>query len=536
MVIRVFPRLAAALLVAAVLARPARAEIQIVEALGNVNVARDEVAAPEAVKKVPYPLQDGSIVRTGASSSAALLFETGTRVVLGAESKFVLASGGSNVKLKLGKGSIRAWVQKLLEGRTFDLETPVAVMAVRGTEFAVTIGERNEVELEVNEGVVAARTVLGEEVLVGDGQALRRLRIVPDRPLDIPGARPPAAPKTPPKSEEKGKGAMLEDWFKQDARREVALAMSQDAVERAAAVEARLAEYQEGKTLIDVFGRRVRLEEYIVRPAPDTFKFVVLNERADSFNYFYYLAQFNQTLPTALAPALRYLNGKTGAAPDFFITAFETGRSNTQDMVRENGTGGHLVNAPLAQASVVYDPGTNSFTTVAAGTPFWSTLFNNYSYKINGTEKYGWQPAAGAVNAYDYSANGFNTRILGGGANCGAAGCATAGPVNCTAQACETAARPSVISHPDGTQNLHDRVTISYAGNGTAETYDFYVVGDAGNLATAADFNGATQGQAYKNTLLKFNFEQTIRATEFQGRQIDLVVEPKILVNSGVIQ
>ena len=324
--------------------------------------------------------------------------------------------------------------------------------------------------------------------------------------------------------------------FKKDARTEVALGLSKDAVQAAAAVEARRAEYQEGKVMIDVFGKVVRLEEYILRPAADQFKFVVLNDRAGSFNYFYYLAQFNQALPATLAPALRYLNGKTGAAPDYFITAFETGRSNTIDGIQENGTGGHLINSPLAANTVVYDGGTNSFNTVAAGTPFWSTLFNNYSYKINGNEKFGWQPAGGNVTAYDYSASGINTRILGGGPACGAGGCATAGPVTCTSLTCENAARPSTITNPDGASNLHQQVTINYAGNGTAETYDFYVVGDKGNLATAADFNGVTSGPGYKNTLLKFNFEQTISASEFGGRKIDLVVEPKILVNSGVIQ
>ena len=328
------------------------------------------------------------------------------------------------------------------------------------------------------------------------------------------------------------------DDFKMDVKNEVALGLSKDAVQAAAAIEARLAEYQEGKTMIDVFGKRVRLEEYILRPQPDEFKFVVLNERADSFNYFYYLAQFNQTLPTLLAPALRYLNGKTGVAPDFFIVNFETGRSNTIDAVKENGSGGHLVNTPIAADTVVYDAGSNTFNTVLAGTPFWSTLFNNYSYKIDGTEKFGWQPNGGVLNitAYDYSPTGINTRILGGGGFCGAAGCATAAPVTCTAQTCEDAARPSSVTQPEGSANLHDRATINYAANGTQETYDFYIVGDTGKLATTSDFYGITTGADYKNTLLKFNFEQVISASEFNGRKIDLVVEPKILVNSGVIQ
>ena len=41
---------------------------------------------------------------------------------------------------------------------------------------------------------------------------------------------------------------------------------------------------------------------------------------------------------------------------------------------------------------------------------------------------------------------------------------------------------------------------------------------------------------AFKNELLKWNYEQTVEATEFQGRKIDLVVEPKILIKSGLIK
>lgn len=130
---------------------------------------------------------------------------------------------------------------------------------------------------------------------------------------------------------------------------------------------------------------RVRLEEYVVRPAADQFKLVALSERASRFDYFYYQARFNQNLPTDLTEATRYLSGKTGAAPDFFITEFETGRSNTRDSVIETGIGGHLVNAPLTADTVVYDGHTNTFTTAATGTAFWSTLFDNYSYKINYT-------------------------------------------------------------------------------------------------------------------------------------------------------
>ena len=35
-------------------------------------------------------------------------------------------------------------------------------------------------------------------------------------------------------------------------------------------------------------------------------------------------------------------------------------------------------------------------------------------------------------------------------------------------------------------------------------------------------------GASFKETLLKWNYQQIITASEFQGRKIDLVFEPKI--------
>ncbi len=62
-----------------------------------------------------------------------------------------------------------------------------------------------------------------------------------------------------------------------------------------------------------------------------------------------------------------------------------------------------------------------------------------------------------------------------------------------------------------------------------------YIFSDEGAVAPSSAFDGLTTGPAFKNELLKWNYEQIIEATEFQGRKIDLVVEPKILIKSGLI-
>lgn len=522
---------------------PASAQIDITERQGNVEVLFSRSQAWMRVTETPFRVENGDKIRTGGGSSASLQTPDGSKVLLASSSEFsVEASGakGADAAFKLDIGSLKAWVTKSLS-RRFRVRTPTAVCAVRGTQFLVDVAASRATLIEVSEGVVAVKTLLGEEVELGDGRSMRSIRVLPDKPLERAAERAAAAPakaaaKAPKaviaavrekKDEERSTAPKtVDDEFKKDVEREVALGLSKEAVQAAAAIEARTAEYQEGKTLIDVFGKRVRLEEYVVRPAADQFKLVALSERADRLDYFYYQARFNQNLPEDLTQATRHLAGKTGAAPDYFVTEFETGRSNTRDAVVETGIGGHLVNTPLAAEKIVYDGGANAFTTAPAGTAFWETLFDNYSYKINGREKFGWQPALGAnVTSYDYVAGGVNTRVWNG-----------AGTNLCANLACENALRTSVVSRPSGANSLHDRVTITYTADNSFETYDFYVVSDEGRLAVKADFGGVTAGKTYKEKLIEHNFQQKITASEFGERSIDFVVEPKILIKAGVIQ
>jgi len=249
-----------------------------------------------------------------------------------------------------------------------------------------------------------------------------------------------------------------------------------------------------------------------MRPAPDTFKFVVLNERDNRFDYFYYKGQFNRNLPPDLNVALRDLAGRVDTRPDYYLLAYETGRSNTRDKIEEQASGGHLVNVNTNDASdddvtSAYDPATDKFDDVT-GRDFFKPLFNTYTYKINDIQKMAWQPKSGITNIQ----SSLDLRY--------------------------TYAGDVLISKeewPSGEDTLHQRLNLYY-GDGTWERWDNYILSDEGKLALTADFNGLTTGSGYKEQLLKWNYEQVVTATEFGGRKIDLVVEPKILIKSGLIK
>src|SRR6185312_16079523 len=97
-------------------------------------------------------------------------------------------------------------------------------------------------------------------------------------------------------------------------------------------------------------------------------------------------------------------------------------------------------------------------------------------------------------------------------------------PPDCTYQ--ESGIEHGVVYSDDSTTG----------GTGSVwDKFDSYVISDAGKVATTADFAGVTSGTQFKTTLLNWNFQTIVTASEFGGRKIDLVVEPKIFIQSGLI-
>jgi hypothetical protein len=491
-------------------------------------------------------LLSGQKIKTRPRSRVKVELSDGSRVEIYPNSLVDLKNIGAkapNFFMMVGK--LKAWVSHNVNRSKFEVNTPVAVCSVRGTEFTVDVDPRGQTDIEVDKGLVGVRMAdgTGEEIPVGAGERLNVTaggRLTPEQKLW--GSREQSA-----------------------VRNEVGLEMSKEAVQAAAAQEMRLAEYQEGKTMVDVFGSRVRLEEYIVRPAPDTFKLVLLNERESRFDYFYYKGTFNTTLPSDLSVALRDIGGKLGTtAPDYYLTAYERGYSNTQDYVKDNGTGGHLVKitynsngtftlTDAADASntrtvnaadaangaydpvadtfdasrttaldvALYNPVSDVYENFSAGQTLWQTRFNSYAHVIDGINKLSYLPSNSARNILAGDLDGhwiYPSLDSAGNTIYGDWGVSS-----------------SASTRPEAGM-LHNRIALTYRDN-TSEQYDNYIISDEGKVASVASFNGITPGTPqYKAELLKWNYEQVITATEFKGRKIDLVIEPKILIKSGLLK
>ncbi|HOW27358.1 MAG TPA: FecR domain-containing protein [Elusimicrobiota bacterium] len=500
-------------------------------------------------------LKEGDRLRTGSASKAEVALENGSRLKVSANSTVrvdSLSKLSRMISIEIGK--LKAIVKKLGPQDKFSVKTPIAAASVRGTIFEMGYDGTNG-SLDVYKGLVSL-TQDGQEVFLRSGE---RIDFIPDRPLGTPSPR-------------RSPGGEGSQGSRSEIRREVGLSMSKEEVMAAAAEEMRLAEYQVGKTLIDVHGKRVRLEEYVIRKPREVaaadqdkaFKLVVLNERDDRFDYFYYKGIFNRSLPDDLSVALKDVSGKIGTtAPDYYLTQYEMAQSNTQDFIKDNASGGHLVKItydgtnytltdpdnPTNTKTVtadeqsisdgvtyhkIYDPINDLFTTVtddqyAAGDfkpavfdpgddnyrylttadTVWKTRYNSYSHVINDIAKQSYTVKTTLPNTLAIDLDAVFTYAGG-------------------------YALPYTET-PSGSDYLHNRVTVFY-GDGTKEAYDTYIISDDGTIATKKDFAGITSGAAYKTELLKWNYEQVITATEFNGRKIDLVVEPKILIKSGLVK
>jgi hypothetical protein len=447
-------------------------------------------------------LEPGDRVRTAAGSRATITFADGSRIELSANGSFTLQESSSQGStLKLGLGSLKAWITKSIS-RRFEVRTPTAVCSVRGTEFSVDVNAQGNTSVQMFSGLLAVADQGGNEVLLKDNQSVN----VTDKGLGQVA-----------KDSSKESGG--DDKAKAALKREIGLEMTKEEVQAAAALEAKSAIYQQGKAIIDVNGNRVRIEEYIIRPQPDQFKLVVLNERSDRFDYFYYKGTFNTILPDDISIALRQLPGCIGAACQYFMTGYETARSNTIDNMLEITSGGHQVdvnnNGYAADAvSAAFDPVTDSYVSLAPGTPFFKTLFDNYRLTFNGVEHSRWAPVSGSgiLNTSNAQVSYTNTTTVQNPPGCG--------PPDCTYT-------------EDGV--LHQVVYAKNADGSIWEKYDNYIISDEGKVAKTADFAGITSGTQYKQTLLKWNFQTIVTASEFNGRKIDLAVEPKIFIQSGLI-
>lgn len=100
-------------------------------------------------------LQQGDSVRTGKDSSVHIVLENEDEIVLGAESHILISElAESNTSIKLSSGGLWNKIKRFFGASdTYEIETPTAVMGVRGTMFHVNV-DADDARLRVFDGLV----------------------------------------------------------------------------------------------------------------------------------------------------------------------------------------------------------------------------------------------------------------------------------------------------------------------------------------------------------------------------------------------
>jgi hypothetical protein len=143
------------------------AQVRVAAVVGETRLVQGQT--PARPPQVGELLQAPSALQTGATGSASLEFADGSRVLVRRDTELQLRTTQqrslgkvSMVELELLQGSLENQVTPMgTSGGRFEIRTPGAIAAVRGTQFRVH-AQQNSLRTEVIEGAVKVSNAAGQ--------------------------------------------------------------------------------------------------------------------------------------------------------------------------------------------------------------------------------------------------------------------------------------------------------------------------------------------------------------------------------------
>jgi len=425
-------------------------------------------------------------VRTGKKSMVEIILDDGSFIRLRENSVIEIRvldedkkSGGKKSIFRLPVGKLFSKVQKLkTPDSCFEVHTPAAVAGVRGTEFSVFASPELFTRISVFTGRVEVQAIREEmegisPIILNANQStgFGAGEIPEVRPLD---------------PEDRKDWKTFDREMKQPYDIEVSNDIAMEQMRQSITQNLKDADYQMGKSLVDVHGNRVRLEEYLLRPRPEQLQFLILNTRENRFDYASSLYTFNKALPDNFSPVVREaIKGRWNTQPDYWLTGNEAKFGNHYN---------DYMNWVLSDGYV--EPG-------SLNNPYWEQKFVNFVHTVNGIEKI----KCTNLNMPS-SAQTWYVRDESGNLK----------PVS------QNYTLPGFSFNRDP-EKATSMAWYKYE-DGTWEQIEFYVIDDQGNLLT---WEKSGTGEALEND----NGEVRLTASEFNGRDIDVVYSPKILIDAN---
>lgn len=351
----------AALLCAA--AGSARAAV-LREATGLVQVRSAGSDSWRPAGKLPRPLGEGDGLRTGFNAKARVELAAGS--ILTAEGNAhasIEVDGPGHTNIHALFGTVRL-IASAAGGRAVSIRTPTCVVRARDVRVLVrvTVAGGGSATVEVVEGVAGVEDNRGASLMLREGQRVE---------VDLAGVHEPTAAPTPVQARKTD--------FMASMRRELGFELGRDADFAAVSRETRRSERELGRVLTDADGRRVRVEEYVVRPSASRLALVVMNGREDGLSYYSWDGTFDRALPRDLEAVFAGLTGSASATP-WTVTDFTATRAHGPDSLAERGSGGHQVDV---------NGNADPLDDVAGGGTAFRTVFDRFGLYANGVLKRG---------------------------------------------------------------------------------------------------------------------------------------------------
>ena len=350
----------------------------------------------------------------------------------------------------------------------------------------------------------------------------------------------------------------IKDQVKEELKREIRDDDKSQYLEDRASSELKVTEYQLSKSLVDVYGKRVRIEQYIVQPAPNSVQFFNLTKRDNRLDQANFLTEFKYPINT-LGEFRRYASMEYSAEqPKNWLTGSRfTIQNSDGDTMEQASFYGDPIQFSYFDIPSCYDIGCRAPAVEKKAWMSRSYVAQLRLFKVQSTSLSQDTNAQGSQN-YDvikerseFTMDKNNNGNFSEGASdwdskfyvSGASGqkhptLGSRYPNLKLVAKPEDMPKMVDMTMPSGPNAQHFKSAKLYP-DGTRVTNEMAVIDNKGRPlpyiaymppnATADSSAQATQPKKSVDWNIDFRFS----ASEFRGREIDIVVDPKVLMGKN---